>query len=247
MNPQPLLQARAAAEQLKAELGRYCDRIEIAGSIRRGAPMVKDIELVAIGLTGKEPIPGQLFESRPFDYLERFLETTVSAAKHRSLVRPKMRGDRKAPWGTRYKWLWWTFERVTYPVDLFQVTRETFAPQLVIRTGPAEFSKRLVMQLGHGGAMPTCMRQHEGRLEKVTGWDNLAGQNIWTPLDTPDEAAYFHLLSIPHWLPHERSEQRLIDHLKSRGLFVAPRQQSVKRTTRAIYSPFRKESRGCSY
>ena len=36
------------AEKVKQQLEPYCDRIEIAGSIRRKKPEVKDIEIVAI-------------------------------------------------------------------------------------------------------------------------------------------------------------------------------------------------------
>lgn len=36
------------AERVKAELEPHCERIEIAGSIRRKKPEVKDIEIVAI-------------------------------------------------------------------------------------------------------------------------------------------------------------------------------------------------------
>jgi len=44
----PLADARVIAESLMAALGPGCERIEIAGSIRRGRPDVGDIELVAI-------------------------------------------------------------------------------------------------------------------------------------------------------------------------------------------------------
>lgn len=40
--------ALAIAEKYKALLAPHCDRIEIAGSIRRKKPEVKDIEIVAI-------------------------------------------------------------------------------------------------------------------------------------------------------------------------------------------------------
>lgn len=43
-----LNQATEIAERIKAELAPYCDRIEIAGSIRRRKPEVGDIEIVAI-------------------------------------------------------------------------------------------------------------------------------------------------------------------------------------------------------
>ncbi|WP_286755479.1 hypothetical protein [Roseivirga sp. UBA838] len=44
----PLSYARGLAEKIKQELASHCERIEIAGSIRRQKPMVKDIEIVAI-------------------------------------------------------------------------------------------------------------------------------------------------------------------------------------------------------
>jgi len=43
-----LIDAKQIADQVKSELEPLCDRIEIAGSIRRQKPQVKDIELVAI-------------------------------------------------------------------------------------------------------------------------------------------------------------------------------------------------------
>lgn len=43
-----LEQARAIAEDIKAALKPYCERIEIAGSIRREKPEVGDIEIVCI-------------------------------------------------------------------------------------------------------------------------------------------------------------------------------------------------------
>lgn len=47
------------AERVKDELAPHCDRIEIAGSLRRGKPFVGDIEIVAI----PKPYEVGLFES----------------------------------------------------------------------------------------------------------------------------------------------------------------------------------------
>jgi len=52
-------QAIEIAEKVKALLSPHCDRIEIAGSIRRKKPEVKDIEIVAI----PKPYDIGLFES----------------------------------------------------------------------------------------------------------------------------------------------------------------------------------------
>lgn len=42
------------AERIKAELAPFCDRIEIAGSIRRARPEVNDIDLVVLPKPGQE-------------------------------------------------------------------------------------------------------------------------------------------------------------------------------------------------
>ena len=43
-----LAEAQEVADALIAELSRYCERIEIAGSLRRGKAEVGDLELVAV-------------------------------------------------------------------------------------------------------------------------------------------------------------------------------------------------------
>ncbi len=43
-----LVKAEAIAEEVKTKLQPFCDRIEIAGSIRRRRPFVHDIDLVCI-------------------------------------------------------------------------------------------------------------------------------------------------------------------------------------------------------
>lgn len=52
-------QALEIAEKVKSQLAPHCERIEIAGSIRRKKPEVKDIEIVAI----PKPYDIGLFES----------------------------------------------------------------------------------------------------------------------------------------------------------------------------------------
>lgn len=52
-------EAYQIATRIKAELQPHCERIEIAGSIRRNKPEVKDIEIVAI----PKPYEIGLFES----------------------------------------------------------------------------------------------------------------------------------------------------------------------------------------
>jgi len=55
----PFVEALAAACAIKEMLAPYCERIEIAGSVRRKKPYCKDIEIVAI----PKPYDVGLFES----------------------------------------------------------------------------------------------------------------------------------------------------------------------------------------
>lgn len=48
-----LFGARAKAERIVAELAPFCDKIEIAGSIRRGRMFVNDIDLVVLPRAGQ--------------------------------------------------------------------------------------------------------------------------------------------------------------------------------------------------
>lgn len=47
-------QAKTLADKIVAELTPFCDRIDIAGSIRRQRPIVNDIDLVVLITPGKE-------------------------------------------------------------------------------------------------------------------------------------------------------------------------------------------------
>lgn len=49
----PLGRARHLAEQIASRLAPYCQRLEIAGSIRRRRPCVNDIDLVALPWPGR--------------------------------------------------------------------------------------------------------------------------------------------------------------------------------------------------
>lgn len=52
----PLATAARYAERIVAQLAAYCDRIEIAGSIRRARPTVNDVDIVCQPKAGQEGI-----------------------------------------------------------------------------------------------------------------------------------------------------------------------------------------------
>lgn len=177
-----------AAEFL--ELARpHCVRAEIAGSIRRGKPDPKDIEIVAVPKMYQEPVPNQQLsgdtEMLDVDALSRVLDHLAIAGTI----------ERGRAWGPRYKQV--LFRGAV--VDLFEVLPPAqWGVIYAIRTGPALFGKRLVTKIYDGGFMPAGMRVEGGVLWR-------AG----VPVATPEELDYFREIGLPCWPPEERTVERL--------------------------------------
>lgn len=118
------------AQRLLAALAPNCERIELAGSLRRHKPLVGDIELVAIPCRPTDLLGAPLAGPT---YLDRFLD------------------DRAVPFtkrGDKYQ----QFAYGRHTVDLFLATPATWGSIYTIRTGSAEFSKWLVTAQPHGAA-----------------------------------------------------------------------------------------------
>lgn len=182
----PLAPALQTAFKLTMALKPYCDRIEIAGSIRRCRPQVGDIELVAIPRRPRDllgqPLPGPTA-------LDAFLdERAVTFTKR----------------GEKYQ----QFAYGSYTVDLFLATPATWGSIFTIRTGSADFTRWLVTPQPHG-ARPWAVLfgnnkanpgrlTHNGRL-----------------LATPEEIDIFNALGLAYIDPLDRhgplAEPRRID------------------------------------
>jgi DNA polymerase/3'-5' exonuclease PolX len=119
-----LSQARVIARTIREELEPFCDRIEIAGSIRRRCPHVGDIEIVAIpkrvtiDLLGEESVPHPAF----CDLVYRW-----PAVKGRPDGRYT---QRVLPEGIN--------------LDLFMATPDNWGLILAIRTGSAAYSHQVL-------------------------------------------------------------------------------------------------------
>lgn len=107
--------AAIIAERVKAELAPHCERIEIAGSVRRQKPQVKDIEIVAI----------------PKSYDVGLFASGIATIVNRW---PKVRGELPCKYTQR-----------TLPdeiaLDLFFATADNWGAILLIRTGDSDFSR----------------------------------------------------------------------------------------------------------
>jgi DNA polymerase/3'-5' exonuclease PolX len=106
------------AEKVKETLSPYCERIEIAGSIRRKKSEVKDIEIVAI----PKPYDTGLFESG--------IATIVNQWEKVKGELPCKYTQRILPEGIK--------------LDLFFAKRDNWGLIFAIRTGSADFSHKVL-------------------------------------------------------------------------------------------------------
>ena len=138
----PYRTAYVAALRVVGAMLPAVEKIEIAGSLRRCKPDVGDIEIVTVPRLVDEPL-GDLFGStQRVSLLERRLGELHTAGTLTS--HPKLPAN-----GAKYKRLW--LPRPGIQVDLFIVTAATWATALLIRTGPSEFSQRVVTKLHDHG------------------------------------------------------------------------------------------------
>jgi DNA polymerase/3'-5' exonuclease PolX len=185
-----LAHARQAADDVAALLAPACERIEVAGSIRRERADVKDIELVAIAKQGGRPVWGEpATAAGPLEGLVARLLQSRQLALDPALKRN----------GSKMKRLLYTRGAIRLPVDLFIVTPQNWGNQLVIRTGNAEWSHLLVTPRRQGGFMPDDMWHKDGYLWRAKDCEE--GEVV----PCPEEADFFREMGLPLAPPADRN------------------------------------------
>jgi hypothetical protein len=182
------------AAQLVTALAPGCERIEVAGSLRRYQKTVGDIEFVAIPrLTGhtQRDLFGQDVVVERFSQLDVALGDLVKTDKIRREPPPGV--DTTTAWGERYKkfWLWANATYGFIQVDLFICAPANFGAIFCIRTGPADFCAAFQAHIKH--KTPYCQQGGELVLE-ATG----------AVVPVPDEVTYFKLAGVPYIEPRHR-------------------------------------------
>lgn len=131
--PHLISNAEATAQIVINRLKPFCSKIEIAGSIRRKKEVVGDIEIVCIPNRKDLYHNGDLF-SQPAKNNGHLSANFAQAANSMGTV---LKGN---PTG-RYMQI----ELITgINLDLFMTTEEDYFRQLAIRTGPSEFSHKVI-------------------------------------------------------------------------------------------------------
>jgi DNA polymerase/3'-5' exonuclease PolX len=123
----PLADAEALAVRLLEQLSPCCERIVIAGSIRRRKPDVGDIELLYIPKTAE--VPDGLFDQRTISLAEASIDQLVKTGVLE--LRPSKTGIYS--WGQKNKLA--VHVESGIPVDLFATTVPNWWNSLVCRTG----------------------------------------------------------------------------------------------------------------
>ena len=163
------------ALRLEALLRPSCERIEIAGSIRRRWPTVGDIELVAIPRKRYQAsLLGDVEAEKT--YLDLHLE------RYPEFYKVVANGDR--------------MKRILFDgmqVDLFVTDPARWGVIMTLRTGSKDFATWLVTSRDQGGARRVDRIVKDGRVWEI-------GQT--EPLETPEEPYVFQALGVP-WTPLE--------------------------------------------
>ena len=172
--PQPYADMIQIAELLVAKLAPACERIEIAGSLRRQKPYCSDIEIVAI----PKPVLNLLGEPSEYTELDALLDNFPLTFTKR---------------GRKMQQFWFDGATMPFYVDLFLPDADTWGVVYMMRTGCPAFSKKMVTRQAWGGYKPDIYEVDNARV-----WQN------GTALATPEEEIIFDLWGMNWIAPQKR-------------------------------------------
>lgn len=180
--------ALSVANELVATLAPYCERIVIAGSLRRQKPDVGDIEILYVPKIGVGVKPGEMLESE-INWADAEIKRLETPGCLNYLQR-RLSADGKQSWGPKNKLaVHW---QSGIPVDLFVTSLSNWWVSLVIRTGSTETNLRL-----------TTGARQRGRslLAYGCGVKDLATGEV---LSAASEQDIFYLCGVPYLEPTDR-------------------------------------------
>lgn len=173
----PREQANGLAVVLKNLLADDCERIEIAGSVRRGKDVVGDLELLAIP---------KLVTTRSGEV--NLLDLKLEELLDQGVLDYRLDKNGRRSFGKLNKFM--VHRNSGMPVDLFIAGAENWGMALLVRTGPKAFNIKVMAHFRKQG-----MRGHA-----YGGVSDRNGEEIICP----DEEAVFNLLAIGFIPPQYR-------------------------------------------
>ncbi len=175
------------AKEICNRLNPYCERLIVAGSLRRRKPDIGDVEILYI--TRAESRPFDMFSTVSVSLADEEIERMV--ADGTLSKRPSKTGG--TAWGDRNKL---ALHRSGMPVDLFRTVEDSWWNYLVCRTGPAESNLRIAASARSLGYM---WHPYLSGFEDITG-DRSFGRII--PMTS--EQAVFEFVGLPFFPPELR-------------------------------------------
>lgn len=180
---------KVCAMDICSELRLVVEKAEIVGSIRRGKPDPKDVEILV-----QCPLKQ---EATLFGDAELVLDTSALDAWQAEMIgRGVFALDEEVKRnGPRYRrFILKGCEDCGGKVfELFVCDRRNWGNQQIIRTGPAEYSHSLVTKRSMRGWMPDHLQQRDGYL-----WE---GERM---IECPTEEAFYGALGLPWQKPEDR-------------------------------------------
>lgn len=127
------------AAELCAALKPVCDRLIVAGSLRRRKPTVGDVEILYIGKTEVRQDPADMFASITVNLADE----AIAALEKSGVLERRKNVNGSEMYGPKNKLM--RHRASGLPVDLFAATPENWWNYLVCRTGPADSNTRICM------------------------------------------------------------------------------------------------------
>ena len=184
----PIAQAERIAKEVELLISHLCQKLTIAGSIRRQREDVGDIELVVIPLNLRALLV-RLDNLVEKEIITKALYRHVDGHANESQV-PR--------WGEKLR----CFHYKNMRVELSIATPENYGYQLWLRTGPADANEWIMVKLAEEKA---AIRFHEGYgwLTEYTGNTPIYKHK----LSIPDEQTFFKVLRLPYIIPRWRTKR----------------------------------------
>ncbi len=187
---------RGYAEKIVAWLAPYCERVAIAGSVRRQRPMCGDVDLVVIPKVTEYPDMLGVVVSRE-NHLHRYLQDYI---------------QERNPFGNRHGESRWVsggekegkqciLELKKCQLDLWFADATTWATRLLCRTGSAQHNIYLAARAQDRGL-------------KWQPYDGLCPSAGGAPLTTPTEQDLYAALGLSYIEPPDREADWIGRHLE---------------------------------
>ena len=193
----PNNRAQVVADRLISTLDQYCQKITVAGSLRRGSEHVKDVEIVALPKYYLDLFGGYSDQ----DQLIPAIKEEIGAGSLRlKRLQSASRGEQANAIKNSARYLPLLDARSGVPVDLFIIRPPSdYYWQLMIRTGPWQYSKWLVNQPKRFGWV-----SKDGAIWRPSVDSNGDLDGTLSPFEFVSEKHVCEILKIPYLKPRDR-------------------------------------------